>query len=506
VGALVELRSLAARDDTDAQRNLGGLYATGRGVRQKNYALAAAWLIIAHRDSHSRHHNSSATLTKLQTKMTTAQIAEAWNQVGLLYASGQAGENGQTRAGHWFRKAAKAGNAAAQYSLGQRYQQGRDRVRSNALAVRYFLAAASQGEPHALDALLSMAKSGVAEAETALGWLYANGEGVTRDYTKAYTWWYEAAGQSDPVAQVNLGSLYESGSGVNRDYSQAAGWYRKAAALRDTAAQVKLGTLYANGLGVTRNYHAAADWFKKAAGNGNTEAMVKLGELYANGRGVKQNPAQAASLYAQAAERGNADGQEALGSLLAQGQVVAQNKERAAVLFILAKTGGNDKASQSLAELRATLSPEQLDRAQQHAEMWRTVHLVRRASDGDLAAFEDLRKMASNGVRDAQVAVGTLYNAGVLMVRDYKEAAAWYRKAAAQGSANAYRNLAELYKNGQGVRKNHVKQLEYLMLAAAGGNRHASAQAADLKWTMTPTEVAQATHHVDGLQVAMAAQ
>lgn len=501
---LAELRRDAANGNADAERKLGGRYAAGHGVKQ-NIARAAAWLIIARRGSNGHPNGSSATLAKLQAKMTTAQIAEAWNQVGTLYATGRARRNGQTPADHWFRKAARAGNAGAQYTLGLRYEQGRGRVQSNALAVRYFLDAAAQGEPRALDALRSMARSGVGEAETALGWLYANGKGVTRDYRTAYSWWRKAAGQSDPVAQVNLGSLYETGSGVNRDYTKAAHWYREAARLRDTAAQVKIGMLYASGLGVARNYRAAAKWFKKAAGNGDTEAMVKLGNLYARGQGVEKNPAQAATLYAQAAERGNADGQEALGLLMEQGQVVARNEVRTAVLFMLAKTGGNTQAEQSLAALRGTMSKEQFALARRHAEMWRTVHLVRRASQGDLAAFEDLREMADKGVTGAQVAVGTLYQAGVLMVRDFKEAAAWYRKAAAQGSANAYRNLADLYEKGDGVRKNHVRQLEYLMLAAAGGNRHASAQAAELKWKMTPTEIAEAKSQVKGLEVAQAA-
>ncbi|HYW75123.1 MAG TPA: hypothetical protein VFA48_00650 [Gammaproteobacteria bacterium] len=500
--ALAELRRDAAKGNVAAERNLGERYATGHGVKQKDYAQAAAWLMIARLGSNNDQHGSSTTLAKLQARMTMAQIAEAWNRVGVLYATGQARKPGQTRVDHWFRKAAKAGNADAQYTLGRRYQQGHGRVQSNALAVRYFLDAAAQGEPRALDALRSMAGSGVGEAETALGWLYANGNGVTRDYTKAYSWWHKAATQSDPVAQVNLGSLYESGSGVDRDYTKAAHWYRKAAELGDTTAQVKLGMLYTSGHGVAQNYRAAAGWFKKAARNGDMKAMVRLAELYANGQGVKKNPAHAATLLAQAAERGNPEGQVALGSLLAQGRVIAPNKEQAAVLFMLAKSDGNVRAKQSLAELQATLSQKQLALAKRHAEMWRTVHLVRRASQGDLAAFEALRKMANNGVTGAQVAVGSLYNAGVLMVRDFNKAAAWYRKAAAQGSANAYRNLAELYKNGQGVRKNHVKQLEYLMLAAAGGNRHASAQAAALKWKMTPTEVAEAKTHVDGLQVA----
>ena len=499
---LTDLRRAAATGDAGAQRSLGERYATGRGVKQKDSVRAAAWLIIAGLDSNGQRGGSPVTLSKLQTRMTTAQIADAWNQVGVLYATGQAGKNTQAQARHWFRKAAEAGNADAQYALGLRYEQGRGRVQSNAEAARYYLDAAAQGQPRALEALQSMARSGVGEAETALGWLYASGQGVGRDYGKAYYWWHKAAGMDDPVAQVNLGSLYESGSGVARDYRKAAYWYRKAGALGDATAQAKIGMLYTSGHGVAQNDTIAAAWFKRAASNGNTEALVKLGELYAKGQGVQKNPARAAAYFAQAAQRGNPDGLEALGSALAQGQGVSRDKERAAVLFMLARTGGNARASQSLSRLQATLSPKQLARAQRHAEMWRTLHAFRRASHGDLAAFGELRKMARDGNTGAQVALGTLYNAGVLMETDLGKAAAWYRKAAKQGSGNAEYNLAELYVKGQGVSKDPVKALEYLMVSAAHGNRRASAQAAALKWQMSPAQIAEAKQNVNGMLVA----
>jgi hypothetical protein len=284
------------------------------------------------------------------------------------------------------------------------------------------------------------------------------------------------------------------------DHAKAAFWFRKAAEQSYARAQFALAQLYVKGDGLQQNYTRAAYWYLQAARQGNTDAMVKLGDLYAKGQGVKQNAAQAASLYLQAARHGNADGQENLGRMLETGQGVAKNEAQAAVLFILAKAGGNARAAQSLVELKTLISPAQFAWAQRHAETWKIVDLVRRASHGDLAAVRALRKEAAKGVAGAQVALGALYNSGEPMQTDFSKAAAWYHKAAEQGNANAYYNLGELYMKGQGVRKNHVKALKWLMLSAAEGNYQASAQAAALKWKMTPEEIEEAKHRANRWQ------
>jgi hypothetical protein len=51
------------------------------------------------------------------------------------------------------------------------------------------------------------AEQGIAKAQTNLGLMYANGEGVLEDYVQAYAWWSIAATQGREIAKKNKGIL-----------------------------------------------------------------------------------------------------------------------------------------------------------------------------------------------------------------------------------------------------------------------------------------------------------
>ena len=67
------------------------------------------------------------------------------------------------------------------------------------------------------------------------------------------------------AAQSNLGVMYANGQGVPQDYAEAVKWYRKAAEQGDAAAQYNLGLMYANGQGVPQDYVQAYKWISIAA-------------------------------------------------------------------------------------------------------------------------------------------------------------------------------------------------------------------------------------------------
>ena len=52
-----------------------------------------------------------------------------------------------------------------------------------------------------------------------------------------------AAEQGDPEAQLNIGAMYANGQGVSQDYSRAVQWFCKAAEQDDAKAQFKLGLM-----------------------------------------------------------------------------------------------------------------------------------------------------------------------------------------------------------------------------------------------------------------------
>jgi len=74
--------------------------------------------------------------------------------------------------------------------------------------------------------------------------------------------------------------------------------------------------------------------------------------------------------------------------------------------------------------------------------------------------------------------LGLLYRGGLGVAKDYAQAAAWFHKAAAAGSAFGMYHLATCYENGAGVPKDLAEATRYYEKAAALGNADAKARLA----------------------------
>ena len=90
------------------------------------------------------------------------------------------------------------------------------------------------------------AKQGNASAQYNLGWMYNNGTGVKKNYKKAVALYQEAAEQGNARAQVNLGTMYYNGTGVKKNKIKAYQWWRKAAKQGDDTAAGNLDILCSN--------------------------------------------------------------------------------------------------------------------------------------------------------------------------------------------------------------------------------------------------------------------
>lgn len=113
--------------------------------------------------------------------------------------------------------------------------------------------------------LRSLAAQGNSMAQYNLGFMYSNGEGVTKNDAKAARWYRLAAEQGNVPAQYNLGMMYYSGVGVLQNYIEAARWLRMSAEQGVAAAQGMLGWMYYDGKGVPQNYVIAYMWSNLAA-------------------------------------------------------------------------------------------------------------------------------------------------------------------------------------------------------------------------------------------------
>jgi TPR repeat protein len=82
-------------------------------------------------------------------------------------------------------------------------------------------------------------------------------------------------------------------------------------------------------------------------------------------------------------------------------------------------------------------------------------------------AAEWYRKAAAQGNIAGKMHLAALYRDGMGVARDMEQAAGWYRKAAEQGDATAQATLGVLYSMGQGVEHNDVEAYYWLDLSAA---------------------------------------
>ena len=97
--------------------------------------------------------------------------------------------------------------------------------------------------PH--DALVFLARRGLAEAQFRLGVMYLAGdEGFRRDSSESARWFQRAAEQDHVDAQFHLAEAYYHGVGVDRDREEAANWFHAAAGLGHDHAALRLGMMY----------------------------------------------------------------------------------------------------------------------------------------------------------------------------------------------------------------------------------------------------------------------
>ena len=183
-------------------------------------------------------------------------------------------------------KAAEAGNAEAQFELGNMYFYGRNGTPiNNPLALTWYQKAAEQG---------------YAAAQFAMGQMYAIGFTVPKDMSEAVKWYQKAAEQGHMEAIQKLALYYEGGNVEN--YSEAAKWYQKAVEQGDMSAMYTVGRCYEK----AQNDAEAVRWYRKAAEQGIANAQWKLGHLYQYGSlGISEDKAEAIKWYRKAAEQGD---------------------------------------------------------------------------------------------------------------------------------------------------------------------------------------------------------
>ena len=88
-------------------------------------------------------------------------------------------------------------------------------------------------------------------------------------------------------------------------------------------------------------------------------------------------------------------------------------------------------------------------------------------------AIRELLPLAKQGFGPAQAILGSMFEYGLGITKDYDEALKWYTFAAAQGEAAAQTNLGLMYYNGQAFLQDDIMAHVWSNIAAASGDENA---------------------------------
>ena len=85
-------------------------------------------------------------------------------------------------------------------------------------------------------------------------------------------------------------------------------------------------------------------------------------------------------------------------------------------------------------------------------------------------AYKEFFACAQKGDADCQFNVALMYEKGIGVTKDEKEAVVWYRKSADQGSSNAQFNLGVLYEKGRGSAVDFAQANQWYRKASVQGD------------------------------------
>lgn len=132
----------------------------------------------------------------------------------------------------------------------------------------------------AMQLLHKSAQQGYAPAQVNLAYILDQAE----QNQEAVRWYQQAADQNDARGLFGLGTMYAKGEGVDRDPSKAGKLIEKSARMDHVPAMREFANALEYGqLGFDANQSEAASWYLKAAEAGDTDSMRRMRDAYLNG-------------------------------------------------------------------------------------------------------------------------------------------------------------------------------------------------------------------------------
>lgn len=235
---------------------------------------------------------------------------------------------------------------------------------------------------------------------------------------------------------LRLADLYYAGNGVPRDFAKAFELYRRAAEAGSQTAKSQMGEMLVKGEGVAHDIDQGLSLIAGVAEAGSATAYVKIGDLYNEGEALAMQPAKAIRAYTQAAELGSVSALLKLGDIYSSGRFGGKRLKEARAFYEKAAAAGDPYGLFALGRNLAATSPL--------------------GSKAAARGFALLQKSEAAGVPYAAPALADSYFYGLGTKPNPKKAMAALAAAAARGNSVAAAKLVEVHRNGKSDGKTTV--------------------------------------------------
>ncbi len=459
------LQKAAAKGNVDAMYYLGQYYWHGYGIRPdhekaaKLYsdsaelgnsdAMLSLYVCLLVGDGTPKDNERAVTMLTMSANHGNATAQKI---LALKLIDSKEYEEGFM----WLRKAADQGQAEAQFNMGYYLIQG---------------IGIEKDEEAAIEWLLKSAESNYCSAQYYLYICYAKGIGVEKDIEVSGQWLVKAAENEYPKAKMDAAYAYYNGTnGLEQNYEEAVRWFRDSAEHNcNNDARYHLGNCLLHGIGVDEDAEEAAQWFEEAAQEGHLNSCAILGYLYMEGNGVDQDNDKAFELFSQAAPQGNAMAQCYLGWCYANEIGTELDYNAAVEWFEKAAENGYEQAneyigvyrqmaSQTASQPQIAATPIEEVTDPEECYQQGAMYFGKADYKNAVAFFE---KAANMGHMYGKFYLGTCYQQGVGVGQDIEKAIQLYTESGDAGNIGAYISVAQIYDMGTGIEADHKKAAQY---------------------------------------------
>lgn len=230
-----------------------------------------------------------------------------------------------------------------------------------ALAYKYLVYAADQGQAQAAFSLATMfrdgngvqknpqksfvyfkqaADNGYLPAKIITADLYYKGVGVEQSHTSAFKYYLQAAEEGDLNAMASVSALYRIGQGTDANPSRARKWATESAAKGNPLGMLQLSMVELTGTDGPQDMNKFFELSQMAAASNQPVILSNLGYAYENGIGTEVNVQTAVTYYQKAADKRVPHAVMALARIDETGSAGKVNKEEALKLYGIASSLG----------------------------------------------------------------------------------------------------------------------------------------------------------------------